>query len=190
MAKTRLNQGHREFLRKLMQEIVTCPEEVAEVEKTYAAAEPLVRKAVEAKYPAKDMKVLRRYEAAKQDDCIKLQLSAGGVEMFHFKPDTGPIVAKVTYQGAIYLADEKTTDAVQNWIAAREIASKRIREKHTDYEALIEGTNYLEDIEAVWPEAAELRKRIAKQLPAVLSEEVVKRIKADSKARAALAAAE
>ncbi len=52
------------------------------------------------------------------DDCIKLQLTAGGVVQFTFNKGTGPLTVKKTYHNMVYMADEETTNACQSWIEA------------------------------------------------------------------------
>lgn len=179
---TRLNDAHRTKLYELRDKIVGCPVEMAALRQAYEQAAPLVRRAVAAKYPEKDMKICAKYEAARGDDCIKLTLTSGGVQEFNFDKDTGPLVVKKTYNGQMYAADELTTKAVLDWITARDLHKKTLKDKHEDYAALIRNAKTLDEIVEVWPEAEQLRIMFGKPLVA-LSEEVKARIRNDVKTR-------
>ena len=129
------------------------------------------------------MKILAKYETANVDDCIKLQLTAGGVVQFDFIKDTGPLVAKKTYLGAIYLANEECTKAVQFWLEAKEKLRETAEATRNDYRALVRSARTLEEIVEVWPQAEEVAQYARSQALTVLSQEVIARIKADADAR-------
>lgn len=181
MPSTRMNDSHRQFLHTLATELVKCPAEQKAMDEAYKIAAPLVRKIVEAKYPAKDMKVLKTYKVARADVCIRLQLTAGGVEQFTFaakdavlRPDN------YSCNSQIFPADEAATKAVGAWVLAKAAHDKAFNQKREDYRALINHTATLEQIEAIWPAASKLRERIGRALPMVLSDDVIARIKADA----------
>jgi hypothetical protein len=182
--KLRLNQSSRDALRRLARSVVAAPKETEALEAAYEKAAGLVRRCVETAYPPKDMRVCARYEAAKIDDCIKLSLTAGGVEQFQFKTDTGPLVVKPTYTGKIYQADVDTTDAVTDWVLARDAHKKAVDEKIADYHALIQSAATFEAVAEVWPEADQLRGQFGGQAIAVISPEIIGRIREDVKSRA------
>lgn len=177
-----MNDSHRQFLRELMRETVKCPAEEKALDAAYKVAAPLVRKIVEIKYPAKDMRVLQTYKTAQHDTCVKLQLTAGGVDQFEFRSDKEAPLRPAVYEcrSQIYAADEAATTAVAAWVLAKTACTKALAQKHTDYTALINHTAALEQIEAVWPAAAKLRERIGRALPMVLSDDMIARIKADA----------
>lgn len=181
MAIVRLNQSHRAWLSRLAYTTVSCPEEAATVDTTYKIAAPLVRAIVEIKYPPKDMKVFAKYEAARRDQCIKLNLTAGGVVQFNFHTtEEAPLVPDTyTCSRRIYQADEATTAAVQAHAAACDARKKADATKMADYLALIRCSVKLEEIEAVWPAASSLRATLNRSVPVVLSDDVVNRIRAD-----------
>lgn len=184
MAKIKLNEGHRTMLRNLFRDKVVCPSEDRAVEKAYAKAAPLALKLVHSVHPAEDMDVLRRYGVASQDPCIKVTLTAGGVVQFQFAATDAPWAPKTFCSTRMYLADERATKAVETWTAAIDARQKAWKQKHTDYEALITGSQYLEEVEAVWPEASVLRPKIAGNLPATLTDDAIARIRADAAQRA------
>jgi hypothetical protein len=183
MPKLRLNDTSRRMLRALASDTVSCPEEEAALAAAYAAAEPLVRKMVKEKYPPRDMEVLHKYGAAEQDDCIKMQLHAGGVTQFNFTKDTGPLVVERTTSGAIYLASPDVTDAVLAWEAATAALKKAKTDKLNDYYALVNSVSTMEDVEEIWPDAASVRPRLGSHALTLLSQETIARLKADIASR-------
>lgn len=184
MPKLRLRSDHRQMLKEFARKVAKCPAEEQALEAAYNKAAPLVRKVVEAKYPLKDMRICKKYDVAEIDDCIKLQLAAGGIEMFNFARDTGPLVARSTSHGAIYAADDACTAAVADWITARDALKAAQKAKNTDYDALIFNARTLEDVTEVWPEADSLRPKMGSYALTVLSADAVERIKADVAMRA------
>lgn len=184
MATTKLLQSHREFLHQLAKEQVKCPAEEMADKAAYAKAAPLIRKIVEAKYPPKDMKLLKKYDVATGDKCIRLQLTAGGVEQFCFRDNdkTEWPLRPTGYDcgNHIYAADEKASEAVGAHLLAAGAFKKATAAKLSDYGALINHSTTLEQIEAVWPAASALRVRLNRAVPVILSDEVIARIKADA----------
>jgi hypothetical protein len=184
MATTKLLQSHRDFLHSLAKEQVKCPAEEMADKAAYAKAAPMVRKIVETKYPPKDMKLLRKYQVASGDKCVRLQLTAGGVEEFCFR-DTDKAEWPLRPSGYgcishIYAADEKASEAVGAHLLAVGAFKKAMAAKLADYGALINHSTTLEQVEAVWPAAAALRPRLNRAVPVILSDEVIARIKADA----------
>lgn len=182
MATLKLNQTHREWLTNLARSTVTCPAEKEAVDAAYAAAAPLVRRLVEAKYPPKDMKLLAKYEAAHADRCVRLNLTAGGVTEFNFRRDDVAIPLRPATGSCyrhIYQADDATTTAVQAYETARDAFKKAHGAKLGDYYALIRHSTKLEEVEAIWPPASGLRATLNRSVPVVLSDDVVARIRAD-----------
>lgn len=184
MAKVRLTQAARTRLISLSHELVQCSAEQTAVDAAYKKAAPLVRKAVEAKYPPRDMRILVKYEKAAIDDCIKLQLTAGGVNMFCFAEGKGPLAAETTYNGTVYQADEEMTSAFAEWKAATEALDAARSQKLGDYKALINSARTLEDVTEIWPEAEQIRSSLRSTALTVLTPAVIERIKADVATRA------
>lgn len=189
--QTILRKAHREALKHLRDTVVQCLTEDAVVRDAYRKAAPLVRKVVETEYPPKDMKVLKKYEKAHVDDCIKLRMAYGAVQdvVFSFEGGTGPLAVKTTYSGKFYLADEVTTAAVATWRTAVETRDKTLTQKKRDYATLIEAARTLEEVEVLWPEAKAIREAFAKNQVALmaLTPTVIQRIKSDVAERAATA---
>lgn len=183
MAKIRLLEGHRDRLRYFAKEIVQPRAELKALTKAYDKAAPIVKKIVETKYPPTDMATLTKYQLSERDDCVKLQLTAGGVDEFQFKDTDAPVVpGGYSCRTRIYLADEKATAAVQIWIAARDAYETERKKRIADYYALIAAARTTEDLITVWPEA---RDHLPKgQEVVAVNNDVLARIAADLKERA------
>lgn len=180
--KTRLNADHRRALANLARKLVACPAETKALAAAYKKAAPLIMRDITEKYPVRDMNVLAKYERATRDDCIRIQMTSGGITQFHFEKDKGPLTPRGYCQ--IYATKVDTTDAVQDWQAAGEAEKEALAKKLGDYQSLIDFSRTLDDIEAVWPEAAQLRGSIVANLPVALSPDVVARIVDDVAQRA------
>lgn len=183
MARIRMTQAMRDRLLKLAADLVECPLQWRAVVVAYEKAAPLVRAAVEKKYPPKDMRILKKYDAAHIDDCIKLSLTAGGVDMFNFASGTGPLVGHPTYRGTIYATDGALTDAFLVWKKATEEEKAARSAIMTDYKSLVNSARFLEEVIEIWPEAAQLRPVAQSTALTTLTPQVVDRIKADIAAR-------
>ena len=179
MTQIRLTHDKRQRLHKLARDLVTCHAEKKALNEAYKIAAPLVRKIVEARYPRRDMMICQKYQVADIDDTIRLNLTAGGVEEFKFKDKTGPLAVAGYCSNRMFQADDAATDAVMNWVRARDSYRDAIKTKLSDYRALIEGARTFEQVLTVWPEAETLRSDMGSTALIVLSDEVVDRIKAD-----------
>lgn len=184
MPKLRLTIAMRDKLKEFAGDLVRCPAEKEALDAAYKKAAPLVRASVLAIYPTRDMRVLLKYYKARIDDCIKLKLTAGGVDTFNFEKGTGPVVATMTYQGTIYAADDKTTDAFAEWQKASDTFATARKKKIADYSALVNASRTFEDVTEIWPEAAKLRPKMKSTALIVLTPDIVARIKSDVASRA------
>lgn len=180
MAKLRLTQAMRARLRGLAHKVVSCPSEKAALVGAYKVAAIAVRKTVEKALPPADMKVLRKYDQAAVDDYIRLNLAAGGMVAFQYDEGTGP----VSISCRVFLADEATTSAFNGWKVADDAWRKALRTKLSDYESLIDGATYYQDVVEVWPEAEQLRTEFGGGSLIAFSPDVVARIRADVRTRA------
>lgn len=184
MAKRRLLQWMREKLENHAHNVVLPAKEKAALDSAYAKAMPLVRKLVETRYPKADMKVLAKYGHGAADREVKVQHPNGVIDQFVFDKDDAPYVpGGYEHRNRIYLATAETAAAIERWIKARD-AYKTERDKRLEaYKALILGSSFVEDIVAVWPEAAKVIPPTA--LPIALSPEKIALVKNDLKERKA-----
>lgn len=187
MAKLRLNNEHRLFLRRLARNNISCPAEAKTDAEAYEKAAKVVRAAVLERYPTKDMNVLRRYNVAYRDTCLRFQLTAGGVVQFELRgqaEEVGLWVPDLRCSNHIYQIDEAGSALVVASLSAAGALDEAIERKHADYVALIAASQTLEQVEEVWPEAAVLREHVGRSLPSVLSDDVIARIREDVALRA------
>lgn len=186
-ASIRLNQDHRAFLCSLAKSTVKCPAEDAADVAAYKAFHPMVRKLIEARFPARDMRVLQKYEVTTVRGKAKLQLAAGGVVEFAFREQHQMPMVPDRYEvrGAIYAADADVTAAYEAHAAAASAFKEAFAKKISDYHALVNASATLAEVEKVWPEAAALRDRVGRALPVILSDDIIARIQADAGLRAA-----
>jgi hypothetical protein len=171
----------RSCLNELARELVSAPDEDAALTNAYQAASVLVRRTVEAALPPSDMQVLRKYDCARIDDCIRLNLPAGGVVRFQFDEETGPL--SISGCGRIFNADDETMHAVNAWQDALRAQQKAISLKLSDYGALIAIARNYEDVVEVWPEAEQLRSQFDAGYLTVFSPDVIARIRSDVQTR-------
>lgn len=156
MAKRRLNNSMREQLFRKARASINPTKETAAVEKAYAKAAPLVRAVVEKKYPLADMDVLKKYNMARQDACIRLSYPNGVVQQFNFNENYPRVPDRYDCNNRIYLIDQKGADAVEAWADAAAALKAEKDKRYEAYCALINGTKYLEDLIESWPEIADM----------------------------------
>jgi hypothetical protein len=184
MAKRRMLQWMRERLNSYAKENVAPIVESKALTAAYRKAEPLVRKVVEAKYKPADMEVCNKYGVAYRDACIRMQLSDGAVKQFTFaEEEAAPFVVRGNCNSRMYIADEKTSHAVDAWIVAKETLEAEQRKRLGAYRALIDGSSSLDDVIAVWPEVATLFPPANDLIP--LNPEQIALVQADIKERKA-----
>lgn len=184
MAKTRLNERSRKILGLHARALVTAQNEKSAADMAYKEAAAGVRKMIEARYPPRDMAVLKRYEQAHECHSVSMQLHAGGFQVWHFRRDD-----KAPFQPGhsckTHLADETVTASVQKSISADSALKKVLEKKLEDYYSLIAAANTFEDVCEVWPEVEMVRSQCgASAIVVAVTSEVVERIRADVAQRA------
>lgn len=186
MAKLRLTQELRRRLVHLADRLIVTPAETAALDAAYEAAAPFVRLVVAKRFPPKDMAVLKKYDAAGEDHCIRLaEVDTNNVKQFNFRiNDTAPLRPLGSCRRYVYLAEPDLFALVKAWEEARDAQKGAHDDKLRAYKALIFGSKYLEDVTAIWPEAEKLRPA-GHQVPATITEDLAARIKADVALRAA-----
>lgn len=181
MSKVRLNESAKEQLRRLARELVRVPAEEAVRDAAYGVAEALVRATVERALPPADMAVLKRYDACRVDDCVRVTLLVGGMTVFRFTKGTGPL----SINCRTFLADAATTDVVTAHALAQSAYRDALDKKLSDYYALINGARNLEDVTEVWPEAEAVRSSLGARAMTILSSDALERIRRDVSERQA-----
>ena len=184
MPKVRLHQRGRDALCRLAQTLVSCPKEAAASDAAYVVAADACRKMVETRFPHKDMLVLKKYEAATPDKCLRMNLVPGGFQVWYLRDDDRHPLQPKRHGCSTYAPDEATSIAVNKAIAAEDAHKKAKEKKLEDYYALISAATTFEAVLEVWPEAEAARGECgATQLTVAITPDIVKRIRADIAAR-------
>lgn len=184
MANLRLTAYARSTLRDLALKLVNCPAERQALESAYVIASRAIRAAAEAKYPPRDMAVLKKYEKAGIDDCIRISVDPGKISRFTFKDGTGPLMPDCKI---IILSDTQLASFL-DWVDAGTALGTAEKIKLGDYYSLIASARTLEQVVEVWPEAERVRSDIGGNAISVLSDDVLDRIRADVAVRQGAAA--
>jgi len=176
MAKKRMNRSIREDLKVLARNLVTCPDEGKAEDAAYKKAVRGIRPAVEKRWPAKEMAILKKHECGREYAHVPIASADGGISEFIFKPDE-EIYRPGGYSRKMLPVTNAVYEAVEDWRKAVSAHEKALTKKLDDYTALIFSVKYFEDIVEIWPEAMRCSPS-AIQLP-VVSDDVVNRVKAD-----------
>lgn len=188
MRDKRLNSADRDLLLAFAQKHITCPHEQEAYEAAYTAARVVVLAAVHAKFPVKDMKVLERYGASHHDSCVRFGGAYDTDATFYFKRDDAKIPLVPRYSGCSTRAYD-WSDEARKVTATYQLAAQALKKardaKVNDYRRLILGARSFNEIVSVWPAAETLRSKIIpdtveQRALAVLSQDVIEKIKADN----------
>lgn len=183
MAHYRLRMSDRDFLTSYSQSVIDCPKERGRVDRLYPKVLAILRRKVEAAFPPADMEVLRRYELVAKITQIRLALDAGGIDEVRLRGED-TLAAPHAGRNRIYGCTAVETGQIAEYIAAADALDAALKTKHHDYRSFIAAATTLEQIAEVWPEgAAALEKRIVRNLPSVVSEDLIARVKADAAQR-------
>jgi hypothetical protein len=184
MAKRKLLQWMRERLKAHASEVVTCSTEKKVLDAAYSKAAPLVTAVVQQKFPPADMKVLKKWHSACFCSAVKLSNPDGAVVEFKFENEDGPLRADhYEYRHQVYLASAATAAAVEKWKTASDAYTGERKKRIAAYGAMIDGSSTVEDLIAMWPEAAGVLP--SGSPPIALGPEQIAIIKADLRERKA-----
>lgn len=184
MAKRPLRAWMREKLLNHAKEAVAPSAESKTLNSSYLRAVPLVRAIIEKKYPARVMRVLKKYNCTSGNDDFKIQSPSGAVTLFTFEAQDLPLTPSGLGYKPIFLGDERTFAAVEAWIAAKDAYAKERERRIEAFRAVTNSAAYVEDVFEVWPEAAKLIPATA--LSTTISPEQIAIIKTDMRERRAV----
>lgn len=181
----RLSQTNRDalirFAYKRIDETATAPE----LDAAYTSAANAIGAAIVAKYPKKDMEVLKRYSVAQQDLCVYFSGAGAQYGQFEYRKDdtSAPFTPRSRYcnERTPYILDEAGTEAVVGYLAMLEKRNADKKQRYNDFRSLITTVASFNELAAVWPACEELRERIvgAGTSLLVMNDDVMARIKAD-----------
>jgi hypothetical protein len=184
MAKRKLLQWMRERLKEHAAKVVTCSAEKKTLDAAYSKALPLVTAIVQHKFPPSDMKILRKWQNACDCGDAKLSIPDGAVVEFKFEAGDYPLrPSGYEFNRQIFVAPASVASAVEKWKAASDAYKAERKKRITAYGAMIDGSSTVEDLIAMWPEAAGVLP--AGSPPIALGPEQIAIIKADLRERKA-----
>ncbi len=184
----RLADRDRLALIAFAQKQIDATEDRSALDNAYANAAEAVSDAVKADNPPADMKVLAKYKLATPDACVPVSTGGSNFEMFTFRNDDKRIPMRPvsnrgcgSRQRAPLLLEGKAEAAVDAFFAADKARTAALKARLADFKALIGGTPSFNALADTWPAVEAMREKIVgtSTALAVLSAEVVDRIKAD-----------
>lgn len=182
MAKTRLNQTHRDILCGFAKKAVECKAEQKVRDRLYAKAAVAVRRCIEKQFPAADMAVLAKYGASANTPIVNGGSPEGRFMSFVFDKNDEAPVRPSRYNAALVNFDAKATEAIDAFELAADALIKARETKLSDYRALIASAKTFEDVLDVWPAASAVAEQIVHRPTslAALSAEQIAAIRADN----------
>jgi hypothetical protein len=180
-----LSNSNRETILRFADRQIRETQDRTAFDAAYEVAADAIAKAVDREYPAKDMKVLARYEMARPDDCIYISDGGyGSYERFAFRKDDKriPLRPRTGCRSMKPLMLEgKEADAWRAYVAAEKEYAAALKTRRSDFAALVAATTNFNALVEIWPAVEVLRTEIvgASASLSVMSDEVLARIKAD-----------
>lgn len=184
----RLSAHDRDALMSFAKKQIEATEDRTALDAAYELAAEAISAAVKKDNPPADMKVLAKYQLASPDPCIDIASGGYNYDRFRFRDEDKRIPMRpVSRRGCgssgrppIQLEGEAQAhwDVYQAAVKARETA---VKARFADFKALIFGTPSFNALAETWPAVEAMREKIVgtSTALAVLSSEVVDRIKAD-----------
>lgn len=185
MAKTRMNNGHRDILTAFARERIAKNVDRKQEIKLYNKLLDETNKQIRKKYPESEMEILRKYELTRTDFCIKYSFPSGRVDGVYFNSSSGTPVDLPYNKGCraseVFMATEQFEKILAEYIKIKEENDKIAAQKKTDCNSLIGYAKYIEDVLEVIKVPKELQNQLlAKSTSLVaLSPDTIKRIQAD-----------
>lgn len=180
-----LSNGNRETILRFAYRQIKETQDSAALDAAYEVAADAIAAAVEVQHPAKDMKILARYEMARPDDCINISDGGyGSYERFSFRSGDKriPLRPRQSCRSiAPLMLDGATSEAWRAYVAAEKEYTAALKTRQADFKALVYNTTNFNALAEIWPGVEKLRGEIVGSSASlsVMSEDVVARIKAD-----------
>ena len=155
MARTRLPQPIREQLVRFASTAADDAFDRSEENAAREDAEARVRALVEAKFPPQDMRVLQKYDVAREDYCIRLVNEVGGVFKFDFRRDVSvPLVPDCYCSSRGFVADADLVSLCGRIDVLEEHRQREVREIVSVYRDVVMAARTAEDVKEAWPASA------------------------------------
>lgn len=191
MAKTRLNNSKKDIVRGFMNKHFIDGLDDAKRQKLIDKLIDAINKILRKKYPEQDMVIIRKYNLAHQDDCLKFQdEESGAVFSLQFgyfcTEEQKKTLADIPYRrgcgsGEVFPCGTKLRAQFDELEKVTKARKDIIKNKRQEYWSFVEACRYVEEIEVVIPLPADLRTTLGQQAQSlvVISPEVINSIKAD-----------
>lgn len=144
--------------------------------------------AIRKKYPEEEMAVLRKYDLARVDRCLKIQMPSGRVDGFSFNADCA--VADIAYNrhcsylnSDVFPVSEAFEKAFDLHAQHKSDADKLQQEKYGQFVSFLNACKTVDDVLEVIPLPEDIRKRLGADSTALVAvtPETVKSLKATFK---------
>jgi hypothetical protein len=180
-----LSNANRETIMRLASRQIKETQDSAALDAAYEAAADVIAAAVERRYPAKDMKVLQRYDMARPDACIYISDGGyGSYDRFTYRDGDKRIPLRPgssCRSMAPLMLEGDEAKAYRAYLAADKEYQAALKVRYNDFKALIYNTTNFNALAEIWPGVEALRGEIVglSASLSVLSDDVVQRIKVD-----------
>lgn len=165
MAKRRMREWMRDRLIMHVNKTVDPAPERKAMDAAYRKLAPMIARLVAHKFKPADMDVLTKYGVSTADTCIKLTLPDARVVQFQLRATDAVRVPVGRCSGRMFLADHAIMAAYDHYSETLAAHKDETRRRVEGYDALIRNASSVEDIVAVWPEAAALLPATAIMAP-------------------------
>jgi len=179
----RLSDGNRDRLINFARKEVERTQDSAAIDAAYELAADAVAAAVERAFPAKDMKVLAKYELARPDACIYVSGGYGEFMEFTFRDDDKrtPSRPSRNCRRQPVLLEDAERELITSYFNLLNERKETVRRRLNDFITLIRNSTNFNGLVEIWPAAEALRGEIVGHGTAVslMSDDVIARLKAD-----------
>lgn len=181
----RLSEGNRNALIRFAFARIKETAGTVEFDAAYQVAAKAMSVAIAAKYPKKDMDVLKKYDVTQQDTCVYYAGSGAQYGQFEYRRDDDAIPStprsRYCNERTPYALDEAGTEAVTSYQSLLEKHDAVLKRRYADFRALIKTVATFNELATVWPACEELRERIVGVGTSllVMNDDVLARIKND-----------
>jgi hypothetical protein len=197
MPKLRLNASMREALYKHAETLVSCPGEAAAEGAAFVALTACTDALVRERFPAGEMALLVKWHFAQTRESTTVRCAPSAPGKYDGRSEDVPL-GSAWYVPVNAGSDQNKVNVPRDhdvwglhasWQKAKKAHVAARQTKLHDYRVLIDTVRNFEDVQAVWPEAVQIRNACvfgglpSTNLPATLTSDVVERIRADVAAR-------
>lgn len=181
-----MNNGHRDILRNFAYKKIEENVDRKQENKLYAKILSFTNSVICKRYPEEDMAILRKYELAGEDTCVKYSFDGGRVDGFNFSQQKGGVPKDTPKQrycnnNNVYMTTKEFEKDFREYNKIKTDNEKILYQKKVDCNSLIAYAKYIEDVLEVIKVPKQLEHSLlAKSTSLVaVSPDVIKRIQAD-----------